>query len=116
MPRPCKRRRVRGSPNVTYFKPAGVPTSSLQALTLAIDEFEAIRLKDLLGLHQNRCAEKMQISQPTFHRLLLSARKKLAEAIVQGKAIQIEKQEKHARPPQGVPRSFCGAKRRQKNP
>jgi predicted DNA-binding protein (UPF0251 family) len=62
----------------------------LEETILAVDEFEAIRLKDLEGLEQEECASRMNISQPTFHRLVLSARKKIAEAIVNGKAIRIE--------------------------
>lgn len=90
MPRPCKQRRVRGRPNSSYFKPAGVRISELDESLLKADEFEALRLKDVLNLDQNSCAEKMEVSQPTFHRLLSSARKKIADAIVNGKAIKIE--------------------------
>ena len=49
-----------------------------------------MRLKDLESLEQEECAQKMKISQPTFHRLILSARKKIADAIINGKAIKIE--------------------------
>jgi uncharacterized protein len=90
MPRPCKRRRVRGRPNSSYFKPAGIRKIDLDEVSLAKDEFESVRLKDFLELDQNECAEKMEISQPTFHRLVVSARKKIADAIVNGKAIKIE--------------------------
>ena len=90
MPRPRIRRRVRGEPDVTYFKPAGVRLRHLEDSTISVDEFEAIRLKDLEELEQGKAAEKMGISQPTFHRLVLSARKKIADAIVNGKAIRIE--------------------------
>lgn len=62
----------------------------LEESVLTIDEFEAIRLKDLQNLEQGECAEKMNISQPTFHRLIISARKTIADAIVNGKAIRIE--------------------------
>ena len=62
----------------------------LQEVILAIDEFEAVRLKDLEGLEQEECAKKMNISQPTFHRLVLSARKKIADGVVNGKALKIE--------------------------
>ncbi len=62
----------------------------LEESILTVDEFEAVRLKDLEGLEQEECAKKMNISQPTFHRLVLSARKKIADAIVNGKAIKIE--------------------------
>ena len=89
MPRPYKIRRVMGTPNSSYFKPAGIKTIDLEESVLAEDEFEAVRLKDLLNLEQKECAEKMNISQPTFHRLISSARKKIADAIVNGKAIKI---------------------------
>ncbi len=59
-------------------------------MILTIDEFEAVRLKDLEGLDQGVCAEKMDISQPTFHRLVISARKKIADALTHGKSIKIE--------------------------
>lgn len=90
MPRPHKRRRIRGNPNSYYFKPAGIPKFKLIESILKRDEFEAIRLKDFLELDQLVCAEKMEISQSTFHRLLLSARGKIADAIVNGKAIKLE--------------------------
>jgi len=91
MPRPCKRRRVRGRPSAYYFKPAGVPKMELEESIMSVEEFEAIRLKDHLSLDQSECALKMEISQPTFHRLLCSARKKVATAIVNGEAIRIDK-------------------------
>jgi len=87
-PRIC--RRVNLEPNITYFKPRGIPLVELEEVILHVDEFEAVRLKDLKELEQEECAKKMNISQPTFHRLVLSARKKLADAIVNGKAIKIE--------------------------
>ena len=90
MPRPRLCRRVGFMPGVTYFKPAGIRMVDLEESILAVDEFEAIRLKDLMGLEQEECAKKMNISQPTFHRLVLSARRKVADAIVSGKAIKIE--------------------------
>src|SRR4030042_6083866 len=90
MVRPRLCRRVKFNPDVTYFKPRGIPLRELKETILNIDEFEAVRLKDLEGLEQEKCANKMNISQPTFHRLVLSARKKIADAIVNGKAIRIE--------------------------
>lgn len=90
MPRPPKWRRVEFEPEFTLFKPAGVPKWQLEELVLSVEEIEAIRLKDLEGLEQEQCAEKMHISRPTFQRILMSARSKLAEAIVRGKAIRIE--------------------------
>lgn len=93
MPRPRNRRRVRGNPNSTYFKPAGIPKFELEQSSLEMDEFEAIRLKDFLELGQEECAKEMHISQPTFHRLIKEARKKIADAIINGKAIEIKKAE-----------------------
>lgn len=90
MPRPHKMRRIRGNPNSHYFKPAGIPKCDLQESILRKDEFEAVRLKDYEGLDQTDCAKKMDVSQSTFHRLILSARKKIADAIVNGKSIKIE--------------------------
>jgi len=90
MPRPTKCRRVGFIPEITYFKPAGIPLHALEEVNLTIEEAEAIRLKDLEGLEQEECAQKMSISRPTFHRVLESARKKVADALLNGKAIRIE--------------------------
>ena len=90
MPRPKRCRRVGKKPGCTYFKPAGVRMRNLEEVILTIDEYEAIRLKDLQGLDQEECSKKMNVSQPTFHRLVNVARKKIARAIVQGEAIRIE--------------------------
>lgn len=90
MSRPPKCRRVEFVPQLTYFKPAGVPIRDLTEVTLTIEELEAIRLKDLKGLEQEACAEKMGVSRPTYHRILTSARQKVAEALIKGKAIKVE--------------------------
>lgn len=91
MPRPRLRRRVRFNPQVTYFKPAGVRLKQLENVELLPEEIEAIYLKDFQQLEQTAAAEKMNISQPTFHRVLVEARKKISEALIKGKAIKIEK-------------------------
>jgi predicted DNA-binding protein (UPF0251 family) len=83
-------RRVNFLPHVTYFKPAGVPLIHLQEVQLSIEEAEAIRLKDIEGLEQEKCAEKMNVSRTTFSRMLDSARLKIADALLNGKAIRIE--------------------------
>ncbi len=90
MARPEKLRRVAHLPNVGFFKPAGIPAGVLQGVRLSLEELESIRLKDLEGLEQEECAQQMRISRPTFHRILESARKKLADALINGKSIQIE--------------------------
>jgi len=90
MPRPHKPRRVQALPRVTYFKPAGIPVRRLEEVILTVDELEAIRLKDLEGLEQSQCAEKMGVGQSTLQRILATGRRKLARAIVEGKALRIQ--------------------------
>ena len=91
MVRPIKPRRVLFSPNVVYFKPRAVPLSLLDEVDLGIDELEALRLCDYKNLEQTEAAKKMKISQSTLQRILTSARKKVAEALTEGKAIKIRK-------------------------
>lgn len=88
--RPPRCRRVSFVPEATFFKPAGIPMRMLEEVTLSVDEAEAIRLKDLEGLEQEEGADKMGISRPTFQRILVSARQKMADALLNGKAIKIE--------------------------
>jgi len=83
-------RRVNFLPQVTYFKPAGVPLAQLQEIRLSIEEIEAIRLKDLEGLEQEECAKRMSISRSTFARELNSGRQKIADALINGRAIRID--------------------------
>ncbi len=90
MVRPRKCRMIWQMPDVTYFKPRGVPMRGLEEINLNCEEMEAIRLKDVEGLPQEEAAGKMNISQPTFYRILLSGRKKVADALVNGKAIEIK--------------------------
>lgn len=91
MPRPKIPRCLRFKPNVYYFKPRGIPLRVLEEVILLPDELEALKLHDIDGLEQVGGAKKMKISQPTFARILDSAYKKIAEAIIKGKAIKIEK-------------------------
>jgi len=90
MPRPTHCRHVGCLPQANYYKPRGIPLSILQHVTLAVDELEAIRLADLQGLYQEQAAEKMNISRQTFGRILESAHKKIADALVNAKALAIE--------------------------
>ncbi|MFC1967533.1 DUF134 domain-containing protein [Chloroflexota bacterium] len=90
MPRPIKCRRVGFMPGVTYFKPAGIPMRVLEEVKLSLEEAEAVRLKDLEGLEQSDGALRMNVSRPTFQRVLASARQKIADALLNGKAIRIE--------------------------
>ena len=89
MPRPKRKRFLRFNPEVLYFKPRGVPLSMLEEEVLEADELEALKLHDVDGLNQIEAAKKMNISQPTFARTLNRAYKKIAIAIIKGKAIKI---------------------------
>jgi predicted DNA-binding protein (UPF0251 family) len=90
MPRPIKCRRISCEPEVTYFKPAGVPLMRLSESEITLDELEALKLVDFEELEQTAASKRMRISQPTLHRLLKSARRKIAEALVRGQAIKIK--------------------------
>ena len=80
-------------PGCRYFKPAGVPLRTLQEVELTPDEVEALRLADFEGNYQEEAAAKMNISRPTFSRTVEIARKKVADALVNGKSIRLEGQE-----------------------
>ena len=90
MPRPPKSRTVQGEPRATYFKPRGVPARLLETVVLGLDELEAIRLADLEDLYQEDAAARMNISRPTFGRLVARARHKVADALFNGKALIFE--------------------------
>ncbi len=89
MPRPCKCRKIAYLPGVTFFKPSGLPMRALEETRLSVEEVEAIRLKDLEGLDQEPAAVRMNVSRPTFQRMLSSARRKIADSLLNGKAIRI---------------------------
>lgn len=90
MPRPCKCRRVCAGPRASYFKPSGIPVSELEEVVLTIDEYEAVRLADLEGKYQEEAAAEMSVSRQTFGNIVASARKKLADALTNVKALRIE--------------------------
>lgn len=92
MPRTKCKRHIENQPNVTHYKPAGIPLRELTEITLELDELEAIRLADLESLYQNKAAEKMKISRQTFGRIITSAHKKIAKALIHGKSIKINTQ------------------------
>ena len=91
MPRPRIPRCLRFKPNVYYFKPQGIPLRELEEIVLLPDELEALKLHEIDGLEQIVAAKRMEISQPTFARTLGSVHKKIAEGIISGKAIRIER-------------------------
>jgi predicted DNA-binding protein (UPF0251 family) len=91
MPRPRLCRKINFNPNVTYFKPQGIPLRNLEVVELTTEEIEVYRLRHINNLDQQQSAEKMNTSPSTYQRILYSANKKIADALVNGKAIRIIK-------------------------
>lgn len=89
MARPIKFRKVEFFPEDTYFVPWGKPKCEIQDINLKLEELEAMRLKDIEELTQEECAERMQVSRQTFQNIINSARRKVAIALTDGKAIRI---------------------------
>jgi predicted DNA-binding protein (UPF0251 family)/predicted Fe-Mo cluster-binding NifX family protein len=89
MVRPRKCRTINITPEVTYFKPRGVPMRELTEVYLPLDGFEAIRLADFEGRSHEQAASQMQVSRQTFGRILSSARNTVARAVVNGLALRI---------------------------
>jgi uncharacterized protein len=90
VPRPMKCRQVCCLPGVNYFKPVGIPMKNLEEIRLTVEELEALRLKEIEGLDQQKSAVKMGVSRPTFQRILATARHKTAQALITGKALRID--------------------------
>jgi predicted DNA-binding protein (UPF0251 family) len=90
MPRPRKHRRLWRKPQSAIFKPIGAPLESLARITLLYEELEALRLADLEGQHQAKAASQMGVSRSTFQRVVTEARRKVAQALVNGAALQVE--------------------------
>ena len=89
MGRPPLERFVAGLPRATMFKPAGIRVGELQHLGLTVDEIEALRLVDLEGLSHEQAAARLGVSRQTVGRTLEVARRKVADALVNGKALVI---------------------------
>lgn len=90
MPRNEINRTVHTPPLFSEFKPIGIQVQQLQQAQLTLDEFEALRLADYLGLSHAECADEMGVSRPTFTRLIEKSRKKIADFIVEGRLLLIE--------------------------
>ena len=90
MARPRKRRRLWRQPQAAIFKPVGAPLEALTRITLLYEELEALRLADLEGQHQAEAAKQMGVSRSTFQRVVTEARQKVALALVNGAALQVE--------------------------
>jgi len=92
MSRPRLCRKIEFNPDITYFKPQGVPMRFLEIVELTTEEIEACRLRHINDMEQQEAADKMHTSQSTYQRILYSAYKKIADALINGKAIRIIKQ------------------------
>ena len=90
MVRPRKIKLVNFEPDVTYFKPRAVPLKQLEEVELTFDELESLRLSNIEKLSQTDAALKMDIHQSTFQRTMMRAREKIADALVNGKAIKLK--------------------------
>ncbi|PLX22454.1 MAG: hypothetical protein C0600_16580 [Ignavibacteria bacterium] len=88
--RPMQCRRIVCDPDVVHFKPAGIPSRMLEHVRLSLDELEALRLADLEGEYQADAAAHMGVSRQTFGRIIATAHRKVAEALLGGKEILIE--------------------------
>jgi len=90
MVRPQKSRRVAFNPEISYFKPRGIPMFDLEEVCLTVDQREAIRLSDLQGMSHEEAGRHMGVSRATFGRIIQQARKAVADALINGKAINVE--------------------------
>jgi predicted DNA-binding protein (UPF0251 family) len=89
MVRPQKDRIVSFNPDISYFKPRGIPLIDLEEVRLTVDEREAVRLADLMGMSHEEAGCYMGVSRATFGRIIQKARKIVADALINGKAINI---------------------------
>lgn len=90
MPRPMKPRWLERNHGTSFFGPMQDPGPWMEQYELTLDELEALRLSDIEGMHQADAAALMNISRQTFGRIITSARKKTALALIRGKALRIQ--------------------------
>jgi len=90
MVRPCICRKIAREPQACYFKPKGIPLRELEEVVLTLDELEAIRLADFEGLYQEHAAQKMGISRQTFGNIIITAHRKVADFLINGKSLKIQ--------------------------
>ena len=90
MVRPQKDRMVAFNPEISYFKPRGIPMIDLEEVCLTVDQREAIRLSDLLGMSHEDAGRRMGVSRATFGRIIQRARNAVADALINGKAINVK--------------------------
>lgn len=102
MPRPKRCRKICFDPDYKVFKPQGTPMAGLASIEMGLDELEALRLSDVEDLSQADAAKRMDVSQPTFNRILSGARAKVAKALTEGVALKIARGTPHAASPRGA--------------
>jgi len=90
MARPKCCRKIGGVPDKNYFKPKGISAYLLEEVILSLDEYEAIRLADFKEFYQENAASQMNISRQTFGRIIESAHRKIADVLINGKALKID--------------------------
>ena len=88
MPRPQKKRRICAMPEFAAFAPCHRDMEA-ERVDMTLDEYAAIRLIDLLGCTQEECANQMEIARTTVQAIYDSARKKVADALINGKRLEI---------------------------
>ncbi len=106
MARPQRRRRICKEPEYLTFRPDGV--AAPETVDLTCDEYETIRLVDLLGLTHEQCAKRMDISRTTVTEVYEAARRKIADALVNGRELTIGGGSYRICPGDGCPRQCCG--------
>ena len=112
MPRPTSPRRIPVGMKARLFKPQGVPMDRLESVSVTLDGLEALRLADLEGLYQEEAARRMDVSRATFARILTHARRAVAGALIEGKALQFAGGEVKHRPARSWPCPVHGGRRR----
>jgi predicted DNA-binding protein (UPF0251 family) len=89
MSRPAKHRTVSFTAGVTRYTPVGIPEGFVETASMTLDQLEALRLADLLGHSHEEAARRMRVSRATFGRIVGSARRTVADALVHGKSVTI---------------------------
>jgi predicted DNA-binding protein (UPF0251 family) len=107
--RPRCPRRIENEPVISYFKPQGVPLRDLEVVNLSLEELEVVRLVDLEGLEQEGASKRMGISRRALWEDLQNARRKIVEALVKGKAIEIKGGNYTVERPRGFTCQECAA-------
>ena len=98
MARPRKYRRISINPPVRFYKPQGIPMRQLRVVSLMEEELEALSLADVKEMDHESAAVLMNVSRPTFSRILAQAHKAVATALVNGAALRIENDERRVDP------------------